>query len=112
VRSKLSVTCRGFRPLCRNTLRGFAEIRIDELRLTIRDVAVHAKGSARWVQLPAKPMIDRDGNVLRDRESGKITYATILDFDSRAVREAFSHAVIDAVLRTVPGALEIEEEVS
>jgi|SRR5215831_16083985 len=108
-RMKHTVTCHAFHPLYRNTLRGFAEIRINELRLTIRDVAVPEKGECRWAQLPAKPMIDKDGVAIRDRDTGKITYATSLEFDSRAVRAAFSHAVIDAVLRAFPDALEVEE---
>jgi hypothetical protein len=82
------------------------------MRLEIRDVAIHVKNDSRWAQLPAKPMIDKDGVVLRDRETGEIAYATILDFDSRATRDAFSHAVIDAVLRAFPDALEVEEGVS
>jgi len=51
--SKLTVTCRGFYPLHRNTLRGFCEIRINELRLVIRDIAIHEKGEDRWAQLTA-----------------------------------------------------------
>jgi len=82
------------------------------LRLEIRDIAVHVKGNSRWAQLPAKPMIDKDGVVLRDRETGKISYSIIFEFTDRATRDAFSHAVIDAVLRAFPDALdEVEEEV-
>jgi lipopolysaccharide biosynthesis protein len=110
--SKLTITVRDFKPLHRNTLRGFATIHINEMRLEICDVAIHQKNESNWAQLPAKPMIDRDGVVLRDRETGKIAYATVLEFDNRAVRDAFSHAVVDAVLRALPDAFEIEEGVS
>lgn len=103
--AKLSITVRDFKPLHRNTLRGFAVIRIPEMCLTIRDVAIHVMGDSRWAQLPAKPMIDKDGTAIRDRASGKISYCTILEFDSRAVREAFSHAVIAALLDVFPNAL-------
>jgi hypothetical protein len=58
---KFSVAITDFRPLHKNTLRGFATIRIPELRLEIRDVAVHEKGSSRWAQLPARPQLDRNG---------------------------------------------------
>jgi hypothetical protein len=58
-----------------------------------------------WTVLEMRPP-KRRGVVIRDRETGKIAYATILDFDSRAVRDAFSRAVIDAVLRAFPDAFE------
>jgi hypothetical protein len=106
VRGKFSVTCRSFHPLHRNTLRGFCEIRIDELRLIIRDVALHENGTARWAQLPAKPQI-RDGELIKD-EANKIQYVHLMEFDSREVRDAFSAAVIRAVLEFAPAAFEDE----
>jgi len=101
---KLSITCLDFRPLVRNTLRGFATIKIRELRLEICDVTLHQKGAARWVQLPAKPQV-RDGALVKD-DAGKIQYVHIMDFDSREVRDAFSRACIDAVTRAFPDAFE------
>jgi hypothetical protein len=95
-RGKFTVTCGSFHPLIRNTLRGFAEITIAEMRLTIRDVAIHQKGDARWAQLPAKPQI-KDGALVKDA-TGKVQYIHIMDFDSREVRDAFSRAVVQAVL--------------
>ena len=100
--NKLTITCSEFRPLHRNTLRGFAEIEIAELQLTIKDVAIHVRDGARWAQLPAKPQV-RDGALVRDAD-GKIAYAHIMDFASRAVRDAFSAAVIRAVLEHAPDA--------
>lgn len=99
---KLTVTCESFHPLVRNTLRGFAEIRIAELRLTIHDVAVHEKGESRWAQLPAKPQI-RDGVPVKV-SGGKIQYFPMLEFDGREVRDAFSRAVVQAVLERAPEA--------
>ena len=108
--SKLSITILDFKPLHRNTLQGFATIRINEMRLTIKDVAIHVKGDSRWAQLPSKPMIDRDGAVIRDRETGKIAYANIFEFTDRATRDAFSHAVIAALIDSFPRALTVEME--
>ena len=99
---KLTVTCESFYPLIRNTLRGFAEISIAEMRLTIRDVAVHEKGESRWAALPAKPQI-KDGALVKD-VTGKVQYVHILDFDSREMRDAFSRAVMQAVLERAPEA--------
>ena len=105
---KLTVTCSDFRPLQRNTLVGFAVVEIAEMQLTIRDVAIHQKGEARWAQLPAKPQITKDGSVLKDPATGKVQYTTLMDFTSRAVRDAFSAAVIGAVLAYAPEAFDQE----
>jgi hypothetical protein len=104
---KFTVTCASFHPLVRNTLRGFAEITIAELRLTVRDLAIHQKGDARWAQLPAKAQI-KDGALVKDA-TGKVQYVHIMHFDSRAVRDAFSRVVIGAVLEFAPAAFEDDE---
>jgi hypothetical protein len=105
--SKLTITCQGFHPLVRNTLRGFASISIAELKLTIHDVAVHEKGESRWAQLPAKAQV-RDGELVRD-SAGKIQYWPVLEFSSRTVRDAFSERVIAALLEFAPGAFDLED---
>jgi hypothetical protein len=100
--SKLSLECVGWKPLRRNTLAGFAQIRVIDMRLTVIDVALHNKGTQRWAAMPSKPVIDRDGIAKRDPSSGKIAYTPMFDFDSAAVRSAFSDAVIAAVLKVHP----------
>ena len=105
---RLTITCTDFRPFHRNTLRGFATVHIDELKLTIHDIAVHQHDDgARWVGLPAKPVIDRDGIVKRTSD-GKPEYAKLLSFDSRAVSDAFSAAVIASLLEHDAEALDRE----
>ena len=51
--------------------------------------------------LPAKPLFDRDGNPRRTG-AGKIKYAKMISFDSRAVADAFGDAVIEALLKFNP----------
>jgi len=82
---------------------------LDRLRLTIRGVAIHEKGDARWAQLPAKPQV-KDGALVKDPGTGKIQYTPIMDFDGRAVRDAFSAAVINAVLERAPEAFALDGE--
>lgn len=103
--SKLTLDCVEFKPVVRNSLRGFAKVRIAEMRMTIHDVAIHAKDGGRWAQPPSKPMVGRDGVALKD-DHGKTKYSTVIEFESKAVRDAFSHAVVAAVLERYPGALE------
>ena len=100
----LSIECEDFRPLARNTLRGFAVIKIKEIRLKIKDVALHSKGSSTWAQLPAKSQV-KNGAIVTSPD-GKPVYQNILEFEDRKVSDAFSRAVVDAVLKFNPRALE------
>jgi hypothetical protein len=92
---KIGVECVEFKPMERGTLRGFATVRIPSMRLTIKDVAVHDKDGRQWAQLPAKPQLDRDRQLVM--KDGKVQYVPILLFDSREVSDAFSAAVLRAV---------------
>ena len=90
-----------------NTLVGFLTIVIPELRLRVVDLSVHTKSGARWVSLPAKPQVNRDGTVRFD-DRGKTAYATVLEFTDKATRAAFSDRVIDALLQFDPCAFDSE----
>ena len=46
--SKMTLTCKSFRPFQRNTLFGFAEILVEEIGLRIKDVTVFEKNGKRW----------------------------------------------------------------
>jgi hypothetical protein len=105
--TKLSITCADWRALRKNTLRGFARIRIAEMDLTVHDVAMHQKNDRVWAQLPARPWV-KDGAVITD-DAGKIQYSPLLEFGRREVRDAFSQGVVEAVLRFAPGALDLAE---
>jgi hypothetical protein len=100
-----TVRCIAWRPLRKNTLFGFCTVRVSEWHLEIRDIAVHQKGAARWAQLPARAQLDRDGVPIRDEVTGKIAYATVLDFLDWRWRNQFARLVIDALLAAVPDAL-------
>jgi hypothetical protein len=100
--NKLTLTCTNFRPFAKNTLKGFAEIHIKDMALVVKDVALHQKNAARWAALPAKPML-KDGTIVKDTE-GKGQYVSIIKFTSREARDAFSAAVVAAVLAHSPNA--------
>jgi hypothetical protein len=102
---KLSVRCIEFKALQRNTLKGFATIAIDALRLEVRDVSIHRKGTSAWAALPSKPQI-KNGELVKDPDTGKIAYVPILQWSSRQVADAFSRAAIAAVLERDPTALD------
>lgn len=90
------ITCTAWRPMERNTLRGFATLRIEAIKLTIAECPAHESHGRQWVSLPARPMIDAEGKALRD-ERGKIKYASILNWESREAQDRFSAAALRAI---------------
>jgi hypothetical protein len=100
----MAISCEKWTPRRSNTLLGFADVTLVQTRLKIHDCAIHEKGGRRWVSLPARPMIDRDG-VVRDQD-GKPKYARILEFATREAGDSFSAAVIAAVLKQFPNAFD------
>jgi hypothetical protein len=105
--SKLTIRCIAWRPLCRNTLRAFATVKIEELRLAVHSVAIHEKNGKPWAQLPSQPWL-KDGEHVKG-DDGKPQYSPLFEFDTSAVRSAFSDAVVRAVLAYDPRALECGE---
>jgi hypothetical protein len=53
--SKFTITCREFKPFKRNTLVGFVQIRIAEMHLDVKDVAVYQKNASRRAALSRDP---------------------------------------------------------
>jgi hypothetical protein len=97
-----------FKPVRSNTLVGFCAVTIPEMHLRIVDLTVHQKNAARWIGLPGKAQIHRDGNVRRT-DRGKIAYSPVIEFTDRATRDAFSARVIASLLEFAPAAFDDEE---
>jgi hypothetical protein len=93
-----------WKPLTKNTLRGFAAVRLRN-GLLINDVTVHTSHGKAWASLPSKPIVGADGQAQRDRETGKLRYVPILEWPDRSVADRFSAAVIDAIEAQYPGAV-------
>jgi hypothetical protein len=102
---KLSIEVENFRAQRSNTLFGFATVFIPELHLRVVDCPVHQKNGQRWISLPAKPQITKDGSARRD-DRGKITYSPVIEFTDRATRDAFSERAITALLSGFPEAFD------
>jgi hypothetical protein len=93
-----------FSALRKNTLRGFAKVRLAS-GMIVHDVAIHAGGGNKaWASPPSKPMIDREGHVLRDPD-GKVRYVPIIAFATKEHRDRFSALIVNAVRETNPEAL-------
>jgi hypothetical protein len=54
----LTIRCLDFKPMHKNTLRGFATIEVVELHMIFHDIAIHQKRTSRWATLAMKPQID------------------------------------------------------
>jgi hypothetical protein len=95
----IPITILDWRPLAKGALLGFAKIKMGALEIS--DVTVMSSGGKKWAGMPAKPQIDRDGNVKRD--GGKIIYTKILSWDSKGASDRFSESVIAAIEAEHPG---------
>lgn len=89
-----------WKPLNRNSLRGFATIRLGKA-LKISDVGVHCAAGKRWASMPSKVQVSGD-TVLKD-ERGKTKYIPLITWLDRESADKFSDAVIEAVEAMHPG---------
>lgn len=99
----MPVAILAWKPLVRNTLRGFASIRLGAA-MKIHDITVrrHETGKC-WASFPSKPVIQADGTAKKG-DNGKPLYVPILGWDSKATADRFSDSVIAAIEQDFPGA--------
>jgi hypothetical protein len=102
----MSIQIEKFRPVSKNTLVGFVDVQMTNIRLVIRDIAIHCFGdrvSGRWwVSLPAKPMFDAEGVPIINARTGKPDYFAFLRFDTRRAHDSFERQVLAALRSTHP----------
>jgi len=96
----MQISLTDWRAMRRNSLRGFASVRIGGL--LVRDISVHNSHGKRWASLPSKPLINGEG-VAKRTDAGKIQYVPILEWSRRELSDEFSEAVIEALEREHPG---------
>jgi hypothetical protein len=101
---KHTIEVENFRPHRSGTLYGFVTVFIPQMHLRIRELTVHEKNGQRWVGLPARPQLTKDGSVRRDDQTGKVLYANILEITDRATRDAFSECTIASLVAGFPEA--------
>jgi hypothetical protein len=70
--------------------------------MTLRGCALHWSGVSRWVQVPGRPMLDRNRQLVFD-DRGKVKYIPLLEWDDEDVRLAFSAAAVAAIELFDPG---------
>ena len=98
--SNISTKSRAFeviawRPLLKNSLRGFATIR-QPSGMVIAEIAIHVRDGKAWASPPSKSMLDRDGRQMRDADD-KPRWSVLITFADRPTQTAWSDAVVAAV---------------
>jgi hypothetical protein len=96
----MTVTIEEFKLLLRNSLRGFARVRMPS-GMIFHDVSIHNSNGAWWASPASKPQINREGTCLRGKDD-KVLYVPIVSFATRELRERFSGAIIEAIRRSHP----------
>jgi DNA-binding cell septation regulator SpoVG len=76
-----------WKPYEKNSLRGFFSLTLPS-GLIIHNCAVHQKGTARWVSLPARQL---------RKEDGSIAYSPVIDFAGTDERRRFQAVATKAV---------------
>lgn len=95
---------RNWNPCRRNSLRGFAAVSLP-CGLEIDDIAIHTAGGRSWASLPARPILDSQGQPLRD-ERGKIRYASPIRWATYELGNEFGRRLVDLIRAAHPGALD------
>jgi hypothetical protein len=98
-----SIVIEEFVVVTKNTLRGFARVRLPS-GLILHDVAIHQRDGAAWASPASKPMLNRDGQQMTD-QNGKLMWLPIISFTSREVRDRLNTAILDALHQSHPEAL-------
>jgi hypothetical protein len=98
-----------FKPMTKNTLKGFVRGVLDcgdGLVLEISDITIHRRDGREWIGWPTQPLIDRDGNAVRDAATGKVKYsAPLVRPADRDVAARIEAAILEAVRCAHPDAL-------
>ena len=98
-----TVVIEDLKPIIKNTLRAFCRSRFPS-GMIMADIAIHVSDGHAWASPPAIRMIDRSGAPMLD-SNGKQRWQPIITFSSKAVRDAWSKAVLEGVQNQYPDVL-------
>jgi hypothetical protein len=93
-----------FKPLIKNSLRGFGELELAS-GLRLIDCPVLVSHGKAWVALPSKSMVDQNGQQKRD-PNGKPAYVPVVQWRDRDLQDRFSAAAIELIRAAHPQALD------
>jgi hypothetical protein len=84
----MPVKIKDFRQYEKNTLKGFVTVILEPTGIEIRDLTLHQKGDRRWLNMPAKPYQD---------DEGETRYSYIVFFPDKKRAEQFQEAALMAL---------------
>jgi hypothetical protein len=84
----MAVEVHNWREHRRNTLLGFATLRLTGVGIEIRDCPVHQKNGDRWLQMPSRPYEDAQGNQ---------KYSYIIHFYNKEIWKKFQTSALAAL---------------
>jgi hypothetical protein len=92
-----------WRPLRKNTLRGFAKVQFLS-GVIIAEIGIHVAGSRAWASPPSRPWVQDNAVVLG--EAGKPRWQPLIEFATDGVRSSWSRQVLAAVREGHPEVFE------
>lgn len=92
-----------FTALPTGAMVGIADVQLPS-GMVLHRCAIFNKDGKQWAMPPGRPMLDRDGRVLKN-ESGKAKYEPTVSFADRTTQDRWSAAVIDALRADRPEVL-------
>jgi hypothetical protein len=104
--AKFSVKVVAFQAVRANTLFGFVDVVVPEIRMQFFDLPVHQNGTSRWADMPARPQLDRETYAAQRDDRDRIVYTPVLGFLDDKTRKAFSDRVVESLVEFNPHAFD------
>jgi hypothetical protein len=93
------ITASDWRPQLQNTLQGFLTLTLSPSGIVLRECSLHEKDGKRWIGLPSKPQIGKDGRHRLDTTTDKKLYFPVVEIAGKEERSRFQAAALAAVDR-------------
>ena len=90
-----------WRPIVKNSLRGFCVVRLGKA-LKVKDIAISRNGNSCWASFPSMPVLDADKK--QKKIGDKFVYIPFIEWMDRESKDKFSASVIEALEAAYPGA--------
>jgi len=85
----MNLRCTNFRPLSKNTLKGFVDLEFTDIGIIVKECPWHEKNGREWLAFP--------GRSYTDKNTGDLKWVNMIDFANADARQAFQDAALKAV---------------
>jgi hypothetical protein len=87
--------CLAWKPLTRGSMLGFADLELGN-GLILKGCTLLESNGRRWCNPPGRPTLDGERKVTIGAD-GRIVYASVVDFTTKAIRSKWSEAAVAAI---------------